>query len=111
MGLVRDGEWVQLLRGEEVDEFNRRAARGRPDLVNADLRMTDLRRASLRQADLRGAYLRDADLRGVDLSEADMDGASIQGARISGAFFPRNLSAREIAFSQVEGTRMRAGCP
>lgn len=109
MALTRRGAWIELLLGEGVEEFNKRAQTEPPDLQNADLRMADLRRMDLRRADLRGAYLRAADLRGVDLLEADMDGASINEARISGALFPRNISAEEITLSVWKGTRMRAG--
>jgi uncharacterized protein YjbI with pentapeptide repeats len=97
-----------MLLGGEIDAFNRRAAKERPDLENADLRMADLRGMNLRRANLRGAYLRHADLRGVDLSEADLDGASINEARISGTFFPRDVSADEITLSVWKGTRLRA---
>src|SRR5262249_39643395 len=108
MALIRDNEWIRLLRDEQFDEFNRRAKDATPDLENADLRMIDLRKANLRRANLKGAYLRDADLRGVDLSEAQMDGASIHSSHLGGAFFPRSLSASEITLSHAEGTRMRA---
>jgi uncharacterized protein YjbI with pentapeptide repeats len=108
MALIRDNEWIRLLRDEQFDEFNRRAKDAVPNLENADLRMIDLRKANLRRANLKGAYLRDADLRGVDLSEAQMDGASIHSSHIGGTLFPRALSATEISLSRTEGTRMRA---
>jgi uncharacterized protein YjbI with pentapeptide repeats len=101
-------EWVRALRGEEREEFNRRAERERPDLENADLRMVDLRGFDLRTANMRGAYLRNADLRGLDLSGVDMHGASIYEARISGTFFPSDIPAEEITLSVWRGTRMRA---
>jgi uncharacterized protein YjbI with pentapeptide repeats len=107
MALTRAGAWIELLHGGDLKAFNARAAKERPALENADLRMADLRGAHLKQANLRGAYLRQADLRGVDLSEADLDGASINEARISGTFFPRDLSAEEITLSVWKGTRLR----
>ena len=108
MTLVREGEWVHLLREGMIEDFNRRAARERPELADSDLRMTDLRKSDLRRANLRNAYLRNADMRALDLSEADLDGASIHDANISGVLFPRNLPSAEILLSVTHGTRMRA---
>lgn len=108
MPLVRDSEWIRLLREEDIDEFNLMAVQKQPDLTNADLRMVDLRRARLEKAILRGAYLRNADLRGVDLSDADLDGASIHDAQVSGCLFPPSIPADEIMLSIQWGTRMRS---
>ena len=108
MALTRAGEWIRMLLDEDIDAFNARTARERPDLRNADLRGADLRKAVLRRADLNGSHLRLADIRGVDLSEADLDGASINEAQISGTLFPRDLPADEITLSVWKGTRMRA---
>jgi uncharacterized protein YjbI with pentapeptide repeats len=107
MGLIRDSALIRLLRDEKIDEFNVEAAKGCPDLTNADLRMVDLRRARLQKANLRGAYLRNADLRGVDLSEADLHGASVHDAQIGGCLFPNDLGADEVMLSIQWGTRMR----
>ncbi|MBI1848793.1 MAG: pentapeptide repeat-containing protein [Planctomycetes bacterium] len=108
MALIRDNEWIRLLRDEKFDEFNRIAETTAPNLENGDLRMIDLRKTNLRRANLKGAYLRDADLRGVDLSDALMDGASIHSSHLGGTLFPRSISAAEIALSHAQGTRMRA---
>jgi uncharacterized protein YjbI with pentapeptide repeats len=108
MALTRAGAWVELLLAGEVEAFNERAGRERPELADTDLRLADLRGMNLRRANLRGAYLRQADLRGLDLSEADLDGASINEARISGTLFPRDIAADEITLSVWKGTRMRA---
>jgi uncharacterized protein YjbI with pentapeptide repeats len=108
MALTRAGDWIRMVLDGDVDAFNARAERERPDLRDADLRGADLRGLNLRRADLRGSYLRLGDLRGVDLSEADLDGASVNEARISGTLFPRTLPAEEISLSVWKGTRMRA---
>ena len=107
MALDRDSELVHLLREEQIDEFNARAAQSPPSLENADLHLADLRRAHLAKANLRGAYFRNADLRGVDLSQADLAGASLHDARISGCLFPPSIPADEIMLSVTHGTRMR----
>lgn len=97
----------QLLRQERTEEFNRIAAAGRADLLDANLRGVDLRGADLRQADLRGAYLRGADLRGCDLSDAWLDGASFHEAKVSGVLFPPDYDPAEIRLSIEYGTRLR----
>lgn len=107
MPLQCSTDFCRLLRHDRIDEFNRRAAKEPPDLVDADLRGVDLRKADLSHADLRGAYLRQADLRGVDLSHAKLEGASIHGARIGGVLFPPDISAEEVRLSWELGTRMR----
>jgi len=107
MGLIRDTQWVKLLREGQYGEFNRLAAQELPDLRNADLRMIDLRQANLTRADLRGAYMRNADLRGLDLSGASLEGASLHDAKVAGVLFPGALNAEEIRLSLSFGTRMR----
>ena len=107
MSLVRESDWIHLLREGQYEIFNQRAETAPPDLANCDLRLVDLRPANLKRAILTGAYLRNADLRGVDLSEALLEGASLHAARISGAYFPPSLSAEEIRLSAETGTRMR----
>ena len=108
MALVRDGEWVHLLREGMIEEFNRKAEREKPELAEADLRMTDLRKANLVRANLRGAYMRNADMRALDLSQADLDGASFHDANIAGVLFPRDIPAAEILLSVTHGIRLRA---
>ncbi|MFN8549468.1 MAG: pentapeptide repeat-containing protein [Candidatus Eisenbacteria bacterium] len=107
MPLVRESDWIHLLRDGQFTTFNQRAEKTPPDLVDADLRLCDLRQADLRHANMTGAYLRNADLRGVDLSEAQLEGASIHAAKISGTYFPPSLSPEEIRLSAEVGTRMR----
>ena len=103
-----DDPLYRLLREGAVNEFNARRAEGAScDLRGADFRSIDLRHLDARGLDLRDCYFRQADLRGVDLSQANLEGASIDAAKISGAYFPRQLSAEEIALSLTHGTRMR----
>ena len=107
MTLVKDSDWIRLLRDDNAEGFNQRALKERPQLENANLRMVDLRKVDLKRANLRGAYLRNADLRGVDLADADLHGASLHDATVAGALFPVNLAAEEITMSVHLGTRMR----
>jgi uncharacterized protein YjbI with pentapeptide repeats len=98
----------QLLRDGDVKEFNRRRSQGETaELANCDLRNLDLRGLDAGGLDLSNCYFRSADLRGVDFSKARLDGASINDAKISGAYFPIELTAKEIALSVIHGTRMR----
>lgn len=98
----------QLLRGEEMSEFNARRARGE----NVDLRGTDLSRIDLRGLiadgmDFSDCYMRMSDLRGIDFRKARLEGASLASANISGCYFPLDIPAEEIALSVAQGTRMR----
>ena len=105
---IKDDPMYRLLREGQIEEFNRRLAAGTTcDLRGCDFRTVDLRDVHAEGLDLQNCYFRQADLRGVDLSAANLEGASINAARISGAFFPRQLSAEEIALSLTHGTRMR----
>lgn len=97
-----------LLRDEDIDEFNKRKAKGEAfDLTNCDFRGIDLRGLDADGIDFSGCYFRQSDLRGVDLSNSNLEGASINGAKISGCYFPRALSADEIDLSLNHGTRLR----
>lgn len=103
-----DDPLYQLLRGGQVEEFNKAREAGQScDLRGADLRNVELQGMNLKGLDLTGAYLRQADLRGLDLSETILDCASIRGAHVSGTLFPKELLATEIALSLEHGTRMR----
>jgi uncharacterized protein YjbI with pentapeptide repeats len=75
----------QLLRDENIAEFNSRRAKGVP-------------------ADMRGV-----DLRGLDLRNMNVDGVSFASANISGCYFPRELRAEEILASVSHGIRVRFG--
>jgi uncharacterized protein YjbI with pentapeptide repeats len=103
-----DCPMYQLLRGGQVEEFNRQREAGTPcDLRGADLRNVELKGMNLKGLDMTGAYLRQADLRGLDLSETRLEHASIRGAHVSGTLFPKELDATEIALSLEHGIRMR----
>ena len=105
---ISDDPLYQLIRNGEIDEFNRRKDLGEScDLTNCDFRNLDLRGIDVSGLDMSGCYFRQADLRGVDFSQTGLEGASINSARISGAYFPRELSAKEIDLSMEHGTRMR----
>lgn len=99
-----------LLRSEQVDEFNKRKAAGEPtegQLYGGDFRGTDLRNLDANGLDLRDAYFRGADLRGIDFRKANIEGASFCQAHISGCYFPKEVSAEEIRLSVDLGIRIR----
>lgn len=96
------------LREYDFKQFEEHAAgRTQIDFSGADLRGVDLSQIDVNKMILRDAYLRDADLRGLDLREIDLEGCSIHNAKIGGAYFPKNISAQEIANSVQYGTRLR----
>jgi uncharacterized protein YjbI with pentapeptide repeats len=98
----------QLIRNEKFDEFNRRKASAEKcDLRGHNFRGLDLRKLDLAGLDLSNCYFRQADLRGLNLVTCRLEGASIHDANISGVYFPKELSADEIALSHSHGTRMR----
>jgi uncharacterized protein YjbI with pentapeptide repeats len=98
----------QLLRGEQVDEFNRRRAAGEVvDLRGTDLSRIDLRGLDARGLDLTDCYMRMSDLRGIDFREAHLEGVSFASANISGCYFPVELGPDELALSIAQGTRVR----
>ncbi|MFO0787993.1 MAG: pentapeptide repeat-containing protein [Pirellulales bacterium] len=100
------------LREYDIKNFQAHAAgRTRIDFSGADLRGVDLSQVvDINQLVLRDAYLRDADLRGLDMRNLDLEGCSIHNAKIGGAYFPKNISAQEIANSVQHGTRLRTDC-
>jgi len=100
---------VQLLRAEEIEDFNaRRSVSDDPSLLSGiDLRGLDLRGAQLQGFDLSNSYFRQTDLRGLDLRSCNLQGASLRSAKISGTYFPLELAADEIMMSLNYGTRLR----
>jgi uncharacterized protein YjbI with pentapeptide repeats len=106
--IKRDDELYQLLREENIKEFNVRRADGEPvDLRNCDFRGLDLRGLDVVNLDFSGSYFRQSDLRGINFSMACLKECSINGAKISGVYFPVELSPDEINMSLSHGTRMR----
>ena len=100
----------ELLRADQVDEFNRRKAAGEPtdgQLYGGDFRGLDLRNLDADGLDLRDAYFRGADMRGIDFRKANIEGASFCQAHISGCYFPKEVSAEEIRLSVDLGIRIR----
>jgi len=99
---------VELLFKENIEEFNRLVAEGKPpDLRNSNLAGFDLRDAHLKGLDLSGSYMRGANLRGVDLSGCNLEGVSMLEAQVSGVMFPDNVCMEEIRASIELGTRIR----
>jgi uncharacterized protein YjbI with pentapeptide repeats len=99
-----------LLRTEQVDEFNKRKAAGEATdglLCGGDFRGLDLRNLDADGLDLRDAYFRGTDLRGIDFRKAHIEGASFCQAHISGCYFPKEVSADEIRLSVDLGIRIR----
>lgn len=108
--IVHKNALYELLRAENVAEFNARKARGEvkgDELRAGDFRGLDLRELDASGLDLRDAYFRGADLRGVDFRNTQLEGASFCQAHISGCFFPKELSADEIRLSFDLGIRVR----
>lgn len=108
--VVHHNPLYDLLRAEQVAEFNRRKASGETTdglLRGGDFRGLDLRELDASGLDLRDAYFRGADLRGVDFRNTQLEGASFCQAHISGCFFPEALTADEIRLSFDLGIRVR----
>jgi len=108
--IVHHNPLYDLLRAEQVDEFNRRKAEGESTyelLRGGDFRGLDLRNLNADGLDLRDAYFRGADLRGIDFRHANLEGASFCQAHISGCYFPHELCADEIRLSFDLGIRVR----
>lgn len=107
---ISDDEMYQLLRDENIEEFNkRREGAGPLDLSGLDFRGLDLRGIEAGGIDFSNCYFRQANLAGLNLTAAKMEGASIGGANISGCYFPKDVSAQEISMSLHHGTRLRYG--
>jgi len=108
--VVHNNALYDLLRTEQVKEFNARKAAGAAtegQLRGGDFRGLDLRELDANGLDLRDAYFRGADLRGIDFRGAKLEGASFCQAHISGCFFPSQLTADEIRLSFDLGIRVR----
>jgi uncharacterized protein YjbI with pentapeptide repeats len=106
--IISQDPMYQLLRDENVTEFNKLKAQGKIcDLTGCDFRGLDLRDMDVRGMDLSNAYFRGSDLRSIDFRGSKLAGASLADAKISGCFFPDNLSAQEILMSVEHGTRLR----
>lgn len=105
---IKQDDMYQLLREEQIEEFNTRHAKGEnTDLTNCDFRGLDLKGLKVADLDFSGSYFRQSDLRGIDFSRAKLLGTSLNGAKVSGCYFPPQLSAQEISLSIEHGTRMR----
>ncbi len=108
--IVHHNALYDLLRSEQVDEFNKRKASGETCeglLRGGDFRGLDLRKLDADGLDLRDAYFRGADLRGIDFRNTKLEGASFCQAHISGCYFPKEISADEIRLSFDLGIRIR----
>lgn len=106
--MIIDDQAYQLLRNENIAEFNRRKdSLDLSRLRGCDYRGLDLRNLEAAGLDLRDAYFRSTDLRGIDFREANLEGATLTEAKISGCYFPDTLSPEEIRLSLEHGTRLR----
>ncbi len=108
--IVHQNALYNLLRSENVDEFNRRKKSGEitaGQLRSGDFRGLDLRELDADGLDLGDAYFRAADLRGIDFRNSNLEGASFCQAHISGCYFPKDLSPEEIRLSVDIGVRVR----
>ena len=106
--IKHDNVLYQLLREEQVEEFNSRRAGGeRCDLTHCDFRGLDLRGLNADGIDFTGSYFRQTDLRGVNFAKSCLRECSLNGAKISGVYFPMELAPEEINLSMTHGTRMR----
>jgi uncharacterized protein YjbI with pentapeptide repeats len=105
---ISDCDMYRLLRMGEIEEFNRRKAQGDScDLIGTDLSRLDLRELDARGLDMRDCYFRMSDLRGIDFSQARLEGSSFAQAHVSGCYFPKELTAAELALALEHGTRIR----
>lgn len=98
----------QLLRAENIEEFNLRREKGEAAILSGgDFRGLDLRNLNASGLDFSDGYFRGADLRGIDFRHSNLEGASLCEAKISGCYFPPELTAEEIRLSVEGGIRMR----
>jgi len=108
--IVHQNSLYDLLRAEQIDEFNKRKAAGESTegkLAAGDFRGLDLRELDANGLDLGNAYFRGADLRGIDFRKTNLEGASFCQAHVSGCYFPAEISADELRLSVDQGTRVR----
>jgi uncharacterized protein YjbI with pentapeptide repeats len=105
---ISENPMYQLLRSENVAEFNQRKQAGEIcDFTDCDFRGLDLRELDADGIIFRNAYFRGTDLRGLDLRNCDLEGASLASANVSGVYFPDAIRAEEIQMSVTLGTRIR----
>jgi uncharacterized protein YjbI with pentapeptide repeats len=106
--LISEDPMYQVLRGENVQEFNARRAEGAQcDMRGVDLRGLDLRNLNADGLDFTDAYLHGADIRGVDFRKSRLEGVSFKSANVSGCYFPKELRVEEILASVSHGIRVR----
>ena len=106
--MLSEDPMYQLLREENVHEFNLQRAKGvQCDLRGVDLRGLNLRNLNVDGLDLTDAYLHGADLRGIDFRNSKLEGVSFMAANISGCYFPKELRAEEVLASVSHGIRVR----
>jgi uncharacterized protein YjbI with pentapeptide repeats len=105
---ISDDPLYQLLRNEDVKEFNeQRDQMDASRLQSGDYRGRDLRNMNAEGLDFSNSYFRNTDLRGIDFRQTNLEGASLIDAKVSGTYFPEALSAEEIRLSLDTGTRLR----
>lgn len=106
---ISDDPLYQLLRNENISEFNDQIAAGADtsNLKSGDYRGRDLRNLNASGLDFSDAYFRNSNLKGIDFRNTNLEGASIIDADISGCYFPDSLSPEEIRMSHEVGTRLR----
>lgn len=108
--IIYQNALYELLRSEQVNEFNKRKAEGASTeglLAGGDYRGLDLRELDTDGLDLSNAYFRGSDLRGIDFRNCNIEGASFCQAHLSGCYFPKALSPAEIRLSFDLGIRIR----
>ncbi len=108
--IVHKNPLYELLRAENLDEFNKRKQSGENtvgQLCSGDFRGLDLRTLDADGLDLSNAYFRSADLRGIDFRNCNLEGASFCQAHISGCYFAKDLSPEEVRLSVDLGIRVR----
>ena len=106
--IKHDNVLYQLLREEQIEEFNSRRAGGeRCDLTHCDFRGLDLRGLNADGIDFTGSYFRQTDLRGVNFAKSCLREYSLNETKISDVYFPMELAPEEINLSMTHGTRMR----
>ncbi len=106
--VISDDPLYQLLRNENVKEFNeQRDKMDASNLKSGDYRGRDLRNMEADGLDFSDSYFRNTDLRGIDFRNCNLEGASLIAAKVSGTYFPEEFSAEEIRLSLDTGTRLR----
>jgi uncharacterized protein YjbI with pentapeptide repeats len=105
---ISDDPMYQILRADNVQEFNARRAEGAQcDMRGVDLRGLDLRNLNADGIDFTDAYFHGTDIRGIDFRSSVLEGVSFKSANISGCYFPKELRIEEILASVSHGIRVR----